>query len=598
MSNPLNPLDDVCPGGTELSAFASGMLHDAAIRDFISAHLETCEKCVSILAGNRLLDPFVASLQRAAEDAASHSGSQFADPGFQAVLDRVLKIGIESSVHANRLTHNEALGTISESFSDPAIDEETSDKKMGPYQLLGKIGAGGMGEVFHGFHTQMQRHVAIKLLPKDRIGDDRARKRFQREMQTIGKLSHPNIVVGYDAGEMGGHCYLVMELLDGMDLETLVSLMDSPIPVADACELVCRTAIALKYAHKHGIVHRDVKPSNIMLCVDYSLDSIEQPEHGHGATVKLLDLGLARIEQPHDASGSMTAENQIMGTIDYMSPEQLVDSSDADVRSDVYSLGATLFFLLAGKSPWKVAGYKTQRQKIKGLLFDALPSINSIRTDLPKRLVQVVERSLKRDPNDRFQSVREMIVALKPYTKKQHLALLLEHAKSALKSRNHGDHIHQDFASFIGDVAANSSNIRQPAADWELSETQQEIMSKLFEKPVSKRPRFATGLWLVLLILPITAIVASIIWLRTDGGYIRIEADPTIDVTVELLANGKQIDQISISSDQLSRWCRSGDYEIRIPADQQSKLTVEGGEFTLSRGESPLVRITKVSAED
>ena len=184
-----------------------------------------------------------------------------------------------------------------------------------------------MGTVYKALHTRLKRLVALKLLPEHRTQNPEALARFQREMEAVGQLDHPHLVRAHDAGEAEGQHYLVMEFLDGIDLAHLVR-RTGPFLVADACEAVRQAAMGLQHAHEHGLVHRDVKPSNLMLSTD--------------GMVKVLDLGLARLCPETPVEEDVTASGQVMGSADYMAPEQCLDARDVDGRADIYSLGGTL----------------------------------------------------------------------------------------------------------------------------------------------------------------------------------------------------------------------------------------------------------------
>src|SRR5262249_40919805 len=175
---------------------------------------------------------------------------------------------------------------------------------LGHYRLVAKLGEGGMGAVYKAVHTKLERVVALKVLPAERLADPQAVTRFEREMRAVGKLQHPNIVAAHDAGEIDGTHYLVMELVEGSDLARLVRDR-GPLPIAEACELIRQAALGLAHAHEHGLVHRDIKPSNLMLA--RAAQSSAPP------TVKVLDLGLALLSDGHvEAAGELTSTGQVM----------------------------------------------------------------------------------------------------------------------------------------------------------------------------------------------------------------------------------------------------------------------------------------------
>jgi len=211
---------------------------------------------------------------------------------------------------------------------------------LGQYQLLEPIGRGGMGVVYKAMHSKLRQVVALKTMTRTALLDPQAIARFQREMAALGALVHPNIVRATDAGEWDGWHYLVMEYLEGIDLNHLVQVYGT-VSVADACELVRQAATGLQFIHEHQRVHRDLKPSNLMLTVT--------------GQVKILDLGLALLNEAHDQD-ELTGSHQVMGTAYYIAPEQARNSHQVDIRADLYSLGCTLFKLLTGTVPLPQAG--------------------------------------------------------------------------------------------------------------------------------------------------------------------------------------------------------------------------------------------------
>ena len=273
---------------------------------------------------------------------------------------------------------------------------------MGSYLILDEIGAGGMGRVYKAQHRRMKRVVALKVLsPSATLTEDSIR-RFQREVEAAAKLNHPNIVTAYDADEQDGMHYLVMEYVDGTSLAAAAS-SGNKIPVATAVNYILQTAHGLSYAHQQGIVHRDVKPGNLLL------DS--------NGTIKILDMGLARIEQSPGAldeadAQKLTQAGQIMGTIDFMSPEQAEDTRQADARADIYSLGCTLYFLLTGEVPYPG---DTLMRKLLAHRSHPIPTLLDKRPNVPKYLDGIFRRMVAKLPAQRYQTMAEVIMRLETF---------------------------------------------------------------------------------------------------------------------------------------------------------------------------------------
>ncbi len=271
------------------------------------------------------------------------------------------------------------------------------DLVLGPYVLLERVGQGGMGSVFKARHSRLGRIVALKVIRKERLASPDAVRRFRREIQAAAQLNHPNVVVAYDAEEAAGTHYLAMEFVEGADLARLVK-EKGPLPVARACEYVRQAALGLQHAHEQGLVHRDVKPSNLLL--------------GPDGQVKVLDLGLARLNavpSPECAESVLTETGAVMGTPDYIAPEQVEQSNAVDVRADVYSLGCTLYHLLAGAPPF--AGF-SMGKKLACHLATEPPRLENVRPDVPAALGAVVRKMMAKRPEDRYQVPGEVAQAL------------------------------------------------------------------------------------------------------------------------------------------------------------------------------------------
>ena len=273
---------------------------------------------------------------------------------------------------------------------------------LGNYRVLDRLGAGAMGVVFKAEHCRMRRQVAIKVLPLLSGQDQKLLLRFFTEMRAVAQLQHPNIVAAVDAGETAGNGaddpvlhYFVMEYVPGQDLEKHVETQ-GPLPVAKACDLAYQIASALAEAHKHNLVHRDIKPSNVLIT----------PEE----QAKLLDFGLARhFRHRHTEPGTL------LGTLDYMAPEQAQDAASVDIRADIYALGATLFWCLTAKPPFATEG--TLIQAVTRRLKQPAPSIRDSRPEIPAALDAVLARMMALKPEDRYANPQAVMQALLPFLK-------------------------------------------------------------------------------------------------------------------------------------------------------------------------------------
>jgi serine/threonine-protein kinase len=267
-------------------------------------------------------------------------------------------------------------------------------QQLGDIRLEKYVGGGGMGVVFRGLDTNLQRTVAVKILATRQMDDAESQRRFHVEARSAARLDHPNIARVHYVDEDRGLRYLVFEYIEGTNVRDLV-YANGPFPLADALRYMLQITDALLHAFQRDVVHRDIKPSNIIITTE--------------GQAKLVDMGLARFEQSEPADHELTASGVTLGTFDYMAPEQARDSRVADVRSDIYSLGCTLFFMLAGHPPFPEG---TALQKLLQHQAEAPPDLQPYRPDVPESLIEVLDTMLAKRPEDRFQNPVELLTAL------------------------------------------------------------------------------------------------------------------------------------------------------------------------------------------
>ncbi|MBY0513282.1 MAG: serine/threonine protein kinase, partial [Gemmataceae bacterium] len=273
------------------------------------------------------------------------------------------------------------------------------DLILGQYVLLDLLGEGGMGRVYRARHTRLGRDEAVKVIRQEKLKNPAAEARFDAEMRALGKVTHPNVVRAFDAGTLGDTHFVSMEFVDGSDLTRMVR-DHGPLAVPFACEAVRQAALGLHHAHELGMVHRDIKPSNILASRD-------------GRTVKLVDLGLARLDDPVGEGGNrLTQEGFVIGTPDFLAPEQARDPGSVDIRADIYALGATLFYILTGKVPFEGA---TPTEKLLKHHTEPPPRLLPLRPDAPPELERLIHWCMAKRAEDRPQTPLQLAVALHPF---------------------------------------------------------------------------------------------------------------------------------------------------------------------------------------
>jgi formylglycine-generating enzyme required for sulfatase activity/serine/threonine protein kinase len=459
--------------------------------------------------------------------------------------------------------HQRALADLGKADSGASVKEDFDDEKtidqpldlgeLGEYRLLEKLGEGGMGAVYKALQVNLEKIVAMKVLPKGRMGDEQATARFKREMKAVGQLEHPNIVRAMDAREIEGTSFLVMEYVDGQDLNELVRCV-GPLAVPDACELIRQAALGLQCAHEHGLVHRDIKPSNLMLTKQ--------------GQVKLLDLGLARFSTEGQPMGrEVTATGQIMGTPDYMAPEQITDTHGVDIRADIYSLGCTLYKLLAGRPPFSGPEYRTAFDKQMGHVKQQPPPIGRIRTDVSDELAAVVDRMLAKDAEERFATPAEVAVALEPFTAGCDIPGVLRQSRAIMAPEEES-------------VSEVSTEDRSSA----LAATEPRI-------PPTPQPVGGRGWWkwvAVGAVLGGIVALGVILTLRSQYGTLVVESDdPNVQVAVK--QNGEEV-EIANAQSGWKVGLKSGKYDVELKGSAE-QVQLDQSSVVVKRGDEVVVRV-------
>jgi serine/threonine protein kinase len=488
----------VHPPKDELVAFGLGRLEpEAATR--VESHLESCAACCETMLDLQD-DTFVALVRKSPP---------------QEAEDR-------ASLHA----------TIDTNASAPDDDRTPADLppelcEHARYEVLELIGRGGMGDVYKAQHKMMHRPVALKVIKPKLVRHDAAVQRFQREVQAAARLHHGNIVTAHDAEQAGELHFLVMEFVDGVGLDEVVRRR-GPLPVAEACEYLRQAAAGLQHAHELGMVHRDIKPHNLMLARSGQLKILDFGLAGFASEAASGELHVDGGEAPSaaEASQQLTQLGTMMGTPDYMAPEQAADAHAADIRADIYSLGCTFYTLLTGQAPFAA---DAALDKIKAHLEQAPPPLADFRDDVPPEVEAILRRMLAKSPAERYQTPAELAAAL---------AAIRPLPQSPKKT------------------AASGS---------------------------PKRRRYGAPLAIAaaLLLLGIFSAFAAVVVVVTDRGALTIQSEVD-DVRIVVSQDGKIVQTIDVKTGSQVKWLASGKYQLAlVGGDNDVKLDKSG--FTLSR---------------
>jgi serine/threonine-protein kinase len=297
------------------------------------------------------------------------------------------------------------------------------DLVIGPYCILDRLGEGGVSEVYKAHDRKKHRLVALKVLRQDLLSQDDAVRQFEREQQAVTRLNHPNVIKTYDADQAGATRYFAMEFIEGTDLGKVVQL-SGPLGAREACDCIRQVAAGLQHAHQLGLVHRDVKPANLFLVHP---PGCGQPTPGQtwkrpaNPVIKIIDWGLARMQhapdgaQPADASAPCSPnreEGMLVGTADYIAPEQARDPRLVDIRADIYSLGCTFYFLLTGRPPFP--GTSLMQKLVQHQQAEPTP-VRELRPELPEELAAIVHKMLAKQPESRYQIPLAVAVPLRRF---------------------------------------------------------------------------------------------------------------------------------------------------------------------------------------
>ncbi|WP_419581387.1 protein kinase domain-containing protein [Stieleria magnilauensis] len=512
---------DACLKASTLRDYLGGSV-DELQSAAIESHLAVCQSCDETLASLEGEGDTIVRRLRAGSGATGESNPL--DPVVQNALEssRML-IGADQSNHFNAANGMMAPG-----------------KRIGPYELLRPIGRGGMGTVYLARHRDLGKQVAIKVLPAAPTGNDQRLERFLREIRAAGSLEHASIVNATDAGQHDGVHYLAMEYIDGLDLSQVARAVK--LSVADACEVVRQAALGLAHAHAEGVVHRDIKPSNLMLRRDGEL--------------KILDFGLAQVSRWDGELAELTTVGQLMGTLDYMSPEQAEQPTAVDYRADLYSLGATLFRLLVGRAPLAAAPDLSPLAKLRLLANHRPPRLDTLRDDLPPELVELTA-SLLSAADQRPASASHVAEALSQFCVGCDLAALVHDASNEMPRES----------------------IPEPPtgpATWTLSAADQ-------QPPPRRR------WWIAVAALPLFLIAGIAIILKTNEGQLVIESEVD-EVSVRLIQDGEPAAQLNVEPGVNTTRLRSGAYQVVLGAGSD-QVTIDKGTIVIRRGETTIARI-------
>jgi predicted Ser/Thr protein kinase len=533
------------PGAEQLAAYQARRL-GAEEAASVAAHLAGCEVC------RRLLE---------ARDADTE--------GAQVVAAAPTITGeVPAAAPAGNADATTVDGTAPAAKAGPAMPPALAGHPR--YRVLDLLGTGGMGAVYKAEHRLMERLVALKVINHSLVGDAAAVERFRLEVKAAARVAHPHIVTAYDAEQAGDTHFLVMEFVEGTSLAEVVEVRGA-LPVAYACEYIRQAALGLQHAFEQGMVHRDIKPHNLMLT----------PR----GKVKILDFGLARFARETGQHAQLTAAGVVMGTPDFIAPEQATDPRKADIRADVYSLGCTLYYLLTARPPFPNG---TAIQKVMAHLEEAPKSVHSYRNDVPPELARVLGRMMAKDPAKRFATPVEVARALVPF----------------VRSATVTDREREPSAGRRGATVADARPASAKKVSVELADSSATELSPPAPPRAERgrRPRRDVRRQRGAILAAVAAVVllgaallsVAVYRIATDRGEIVIKTDDP-DVKVVVSQEGRTITILDGKTDQAVT-LKSGSYGLALDGAPRG-LQLSTDTFTLKRGDKQIVEVRRIPPE-
>ncbi len=519
------------PAKDQLIAFGQGKLA-ADESSSVEQHLEVCHECCETLLDLKD-DTFVGLVKIAQPSDSDRRMGTLARPEMESSKTESNKTGTGKSAHPTDSAHSATL--LVQSGAAVNADELPAELRDHPrYRIVELIGRGGMGNVYRAEHRLMNRPVAIKLINSQLIRQPQAVERFRREVQAAAKLTHSNIVTAYDAEQAGDVHFLVMEFVEGTDLASVVKHR-GPMSVAEACECIRQAAEGLQHAHEKGMVHRDIKPHNLMLSAEGQVRILDFGLAGFATETALgshvrQNVGDTHVVPPsgdggYDANAAhLTTAGSVMGTPDYIAPEQAKDAHSADIRADIYSLGCTLHFLLTGKPPFEADSVLA---KLKAHAQQSPTALTTLRNDVPTELSQVVARMMSKNPAERFQTPADVAEALAP-----------------------------------------------------------------FAKPAMSPPRRRARTLVAALWMGLVALLAGVIFVQTDTGLVEIHSEvDNVKISIQQ-KDGGGIEFHDLQTGSLVRRLSSGDYEVKLKS-ARNDVEIVNGDLKLKRWGKAVVTLRR-----